>query len=318
MLNWLVVGVGDITTRRVIPAIQAEPRSNLYGIVTRDPKKAEKYGCKVYTDLAKALFDDQIDAVYVASPVALHAPQSILSLRAGKHVLCEKPMAINHAEAESMVKTAKEQNRKLGVAYYRRNYPKVTKAIQLIMEGAIGFPVMAMATFHDWLPVDGKFRSWLIDPAMAGGGPLFDVASHRIDLMNYMFGEPHGVCAHLSNVIHDLEVEDSATLIVEYATAVRGIIDVRWHSKIVRDEFRIIGTEGEINLTPLNGPELVYPGGQLMMPAHDNIHFPCIENFVEHVLDGKPMLSTGETAAKTDWVIQEALPPLDDEQDEEQ
>lgn len=307
-MNWLVIGIGDITTRRVIPAIQAEKRSTLYGVVTRDPKKAEGLGCKVWTDLGKALYDPAIDAVYVASPVALHASQTVMSLQSGKHVLCEKPMAMSLEQAQQMVDAAKLAGKALGVAYYRRTYPKVQRAIELLMQGAIGIPVMAWACFHDPLPVKPGQREWLIDPRMSGGGPLYDVGSHRIDLMNYMFGEPHGVCAHLSNVIHDIEVEDSATLIIEYMTGVRGIVDVRWHSKVNRDEFRIIGTDGEIELSPLNGPEIRYPGGVEMLPTHENIHYPCVENFVDHVLEGKPLLSSGETGMKVDWVIEEAMP----------
>ena len=108
MLSWLVIGVGDITTRRVIPAIQLEPRSSLYGLVTRDPAKAAPYNARSWTSLDEALSEPAVDAIYVATPVFLHAPQTIQSLRAGKHVLCEKPMAMNEAEAQSMVRTAAE------------------------------------------------------------------------------------------------------------------------------------------------------------------------------------------------------------------
>src|SRR5438046_5618380 len=90
-LNWLVIGIGDITTKRVIPAIEAEPRSVLYGVVSRDRAKGERYAGRVWTDLASALSDPGVDAVYVATPVFLHAPQTIGALRAGQHVLCEKP-----------------------------------------------------------------------------------------------------------------------------------------------------------------------------------------------------------------------------------
>jgi 1,5-anhydro-D-fructose reductase (1,5-anhydro-D-mannitol-forming) len=128
MLNWIVIGIGDISTRRVIPAIQTEPRSRLYGIVTRDPAKAASYDAKVWTNLDEALADPAIDAVYVATPVFFHARQTIASLRAGKHVLCEKPMAMNEAEARSMLDAAKENNRLLALAYYRRAYPKVQRA----------------------------------------------------------------------------------------------------------------------------------------------------------------------------------------------
>src|SRR5579859_605046 len=108
MLNWIVIGVGDITRKRVIPAIRSEERSELHGIVTRDPAKAEPYSKRVWTSLTDALRDVAVQAVYVASPVFLHAPQSIEALRAGKHVLCEKPMAMNEAEARSMVRAAEE------------------------------------------------------------------------------------------------------------------------------------------------------------------------------------------------------------------
>src|SRR5713101_4338330 len=106
MLNWLVIGIGNITSSRVIPAILAEERSNLYAILTRHPAKAEPYGARVFTDLETALMNADIHAVYVASPVFLHASQTISSLRAGKHVFCEKPMAMNHSEARAMLDAA--------------------------------------------------------------------------------------------------------------------------------------------------------------------------------------------------------------------
>lgn len=81
MLNWIVIGIGDISIRRVIPAIQAEPRSRLYGLVTRDPGKAAPYDVRAWTTLDEALSDSAVDAVYVATPVFLHAPQTIQSLR---------------------------------------------------------------------------------------------------------------------------------------------------------------------------------------------------------------------------------------------
>jgi len=132
MLNWIVIGIGDITKRRVIPAIQAEPRSRLYGFVTRDPAKAAPYGVKTWATLDEALADPEVQAVYVGTPVFLHAPQTIQSLRAGKHVLCEKPMAMNEAEARAMVQAAEQSGKTFGVAYYRRCYPKVQRAKQLL------------------------------------------------------------------------------------------------------------------------------------------------------------------------------------------
>lgn len=309
MLNWVVVGIGDITTKRVIPAILAEPRSRLYGVVSRDPEKGRRYTERVWSDLGEALKDPEVHAVYVATPVGLHAPQTIAALAAGKHVLCEKPVAMNYAEARRMTEAAREAGRTLGIAYYRRMYPKLQRARQLVAAGAVGRPVLAEINCHDWFTdADGR-RSWLLDPALAGGGPLYDIASHRIDVLNFLFGRPVKVAAHLANVVHQTAVEDCATLLIEYEQGTRGIVDVRWNSRVARDEFRIIGTDGEMELSPLSGPELIHPGGRESLPCHANLHFPCVENFVAAVLDGAHLYSSGESAIWTDWVTGQALTP---------
>ena len=132
MISWLVVGVGDITRKRVLPAILAESRSRLAGIVTRDPAKAEPYGVKSWSDLASALAESDATAVYIATPVFMHAEQTIEALRDGRHVLCEKPMALNYAEALAMQRASENTRRTLGIAYYRRMYPKVDRARELI------------------------------------------------------------------------------------------------------------------------------------------------------------------------------------------
>jgi predicted dehydrogenase len=303
--NWIVIGIGDITTRRVIPAIQAECRSRLYGLVTRDPAKAAPYKTRVWDDLDEALSDPAVQAVYVGTPVLLHAPQTIQSLRADKHVLCEKPMAMNEAEARTVLQAAEESGRTFGVAYYRRTYPKVQRAKQLLASRVIGKPVLAELTCHAWFDGRGS-RSWLVDPAKAGGGPLFDIASHRIDVLNFLFGQPLRATGQLSNVVHHYAVEDNATVMIEYAGGVRGIVDVRWHSKVSRDECRIRGTEGEMELSPLNGPELVYPGGRENLPPHANLHYPMVENFVDAVEGKASLLSSGASAFWTDWVTERA------------
>ena len=305
MLNWIVIGIGDIATRRVIPAIQSEPRSRLYGLVTRDPAKAVPFGVRAWANLEEALADPAVHVVYVGTPVFLHAPQTVQALRAGKHVLCEKPMAMNEAEARTILHAAEESGKVFGVAYYRRSYPKVQRAKQLLTDDAIGKPVLAELTSHAWFDGQGS-RSWLVDPAKAGGGALFDIASHRIDVLNFLFGQPLRVTAQLSNVVHHYPVEDNATVMIEYAGGVRGIVDVRWHSKVARDESRIRGTNGEMELSPLNGPDLIYPGARENLPPHINLHYPMIENFVDAVLGKASLLASGAAAFWTDWVTEKA------------
>ena len=310
-VNWLVVGIGDITRKRVIPAIEAEPRSNLNAVLTRTPQKAERYpGVRAFTQLADALGDPAIDAVYVASPVLLHAEHAIASLRAGKHVLCEKPVAMNFAEAEQMQAAGRDSGRLLGVAYFRRLFPKLMRAKELIAQGAIGKPVFVEANYHGWL--ESEERAWLRDPAVAGGGPLYDVGSHRIDACNMLFGRPDRAVGLRANALHQLEVEDSATTLIQYADGVNAVVDVRWNSRMPRDEFRVVGVEGEIVLTPLNGPglKLTTSDGRVVeesLPAHANVHYPAVENFANAVLDGSPLACPIDEAIWTDWVTEQVM-----------
>ena len=306
MLHWVLAGIGDIAKKRVMPAIQAEPRSELYGVVTRDPDKGARYAPRVWSNYDEALADPKVDAVYIATPVSLHAPQSIAALKAGKHVLCEKPVALTYDEAMAMKTASERASKVLGIAYYRRTYPKVLRAKALLAEEVIGRPVLAEISCHDWFNAEAG-REWLIDPAMSGGGPFFDIGSHRIDLLNDFFGEPLTVAAQRSNHVHGRAVEDSATVLIEYASGVRGIVDVRWHCRQGRDDFRITGTEGVMDLSPLNGPSLRYQNREESIPTHANLHYPCVENFVAHILDGSPLRASAESSIATDWVTARAM-----------
>lgn len=310
-VHWVVAGVGDIARRRVIPGILAEPRSTLYGLVTRDRTKSCEYpGTKTWTTIEEAVPDSAIDAVYISLPVAMHANAAIAALRAGKHVLCEKPMALNDAQASSMVAEAQASGRALGVAYYRRLYPKLIRAKQLIAAGAIGQPLLAEAHCHSNPPI--AERAWLFDPAMAGGGPLYDIASHRIDAMNFLFGKAERVCGMLSNAVHQMGVEDSATVVMKFPGEVHGIVDARWNSHVARDQFRVIGTDGELGLDPLNGPELRVNDQIEMLPAHQNLHYPLIANFVDAIVSNSPaaIACPAEEGRWVDWTIEQVMRSL--------
>jgi len=306
-IHWLLIGIGDIARKRVIPAMEADLRSVLTGFVTRSPSKAEAWpGIHAWPTVEAALAAyKKIDAVYIASPVVLHAQQAIAALRAGKHVLCEKPVAMNYAEAASIVEAARVSGKLFGVAYYRRLYPKLRRAKELIAAGAIGQPLFAEGIYHGWL--ESEERGWLRDPALAGGGPLYDVASHRIDAMNFLFGKPERATGLRSNALHDLKVEDSATVLIGYAGGVHAVVDARWNSRIARDEFRVIGTDGALDLTPLNGPELCGPGIAEHLSTAANVHQPAIENFVAAILDGASLACPGEEAIWTDWITEQVM-----------
>ena len=223
---------------------------------------------------------------------------------------------MNYGEAREMVDEARRRERKLGVAYYRRFYPKLLRAKDLIGAGAIGRPLLAELVHHVWLtPADVGGDTWHFNPAIAGGGPLYDVGSHRIDALNFLFGEPLRVNGLLSPPHSHGKVEHSAVVSIEYASGVRGLVDVSWRSRERRDECRILGSEGELRLTPLNGSKLEWSGcglggptgGTEELPINENPHLPCIENFVSAVQLGVEPVSSGVSASWTDWVTEGAI-----------
>src|SRR6185295_4371477 len=114
----------------------------------------------------------------------------------------------------------KAADRRFGVAFYRRLYPVVGRMRELLRQGAIGQPTLVWVTCHAWFnEQELAHRAWLFDPQMAGGGPLMDVGSHRIDLLNYVFGEPRLAGAAISRQTQatpNFKVEDNATLTIEY------------------------------------------------------------------------------------------------------
>jgi predicted dehydrogenase len=318
MVGWAVVGIGDITTKRVLPAIADEPRSKVRAIVTRNPEKnrevCEKFGAeRVCTTLEEALADPQVTAVYVATPVALHYPQTMAALAAGKHVLCEKPTALHVEQVETMIATAKAADRHFGVAFYRRLYPALGRARELMRQGAIGQPTLVWVTCHGWFNDEVvSHRAWLFDPAQSGGGPLMDVGSHRIDVLNYLFGEPRLAGVAMSRQTQrtpNFKVEDNATLTIEYTGEfgpVRAVVDVRWNSHVAGDDFRIFGTDGEMDLTPLNDGGVRWPGGQESYPPDRNFHAPLLKHFADVLEGGAKLICSGEDALWTDRIMAEA------------
>ncbi len=215
-------------------------------------------------------------------------------------------MAMNEAEARSMLQAAEQNGRTLGVAYYRRSYPKLQRAKQLLDAGAIGKPVLAELTSHGWFG-EKESEPQLADRSSKGrrrAALRHRFAPHRrAELL--VRPAPTSERALVESV-HHYAVEDNATVMIDYAGGVRGIVDVRWHSKVKRDECRIRGTDGEIEFSPLNGPDLIYPGGRENLPPHTNLHYPMIENFLDAVLGKAPLLASGASSFWTDWVIERA------------
>ena len=152
-LGWGLIGCGDIAQKRVAPAIRDLASCELIAVNRAQSELAasfaKQFGArKWYLDWKKLLRDEEIDAVYIATPVHLHAAQTIAAAEAGKHVLCEKPMAMNVRECDQMMEACRSNKVKLGIAYYRHFYPVVERIKAIIKSGEIGTSVLAQINAH--------------------------------------------------------------------------------------------------------------------------------------------------------------------------
>ena len=309
-VRYAVVGLGHIAQAAVLPAFRhARANSELAALVSGTPDKlrvlGRRYGVRrlcSYDDMDELFASGDIDAAYIALPNHMHREYTIRAARAGLHVLCEKPMAVSARDCAQMIRATERARVKLLIAY-RLHFERTNlRASQIVRSGVLG-DVRFFSSDFSMQVAKNNIRL----KRAYGGGPLYDIASHRIDLLNHFFGEPQDVRACLSNAVHSIAVEDSATVLMKYANGIHAIVDVRWNSRISRDEFRIVGTEGEIDLSPLNGPSLLWPGGCEQLPSHQNLHFPCIKNFVDAVLNNEILLSSGASAHLTDWITEKAV-----------
>ena len=200
-LGWGIVGIGSHPDLKVAPAMQVANGSELVAVCGRDQGRsdafAEAHGAKAaYTDLNDLLRDSRVDAVFVASPNSLHAPQSIQSANAGKHVLSEKPMAITVEDAVAMVRACRRKGVKLGIGFELRFHPAHLFARELVFQGAIGRIRLAQgqwargergATEH--LPRTG-LREWWEQPELVGDASvMMGMGVHVFDLMRFMLAE---------------------------------------------------------------------------------------------------------------------------------
>ena len=261
---------------------------------------ARDVGARRWHDDWRALVaDPEITAVYVATPVHLHAEQTIAAAEAGKHVLCEKPMAMTTGECDRMLAACRASGVTLGIAYYRRFFPAVIRVKEIIASGEIGQPVFAqMNAFERFDPEPGHPRAWLLQPSMAGGGPMKDFGCHRIEVLLNLFGEVRQTAALTANVVFARNVEDTAAVLLRFVDGPCASVTVTHAAHERQDTLQIFGTRGSTHIEDLNaGVVRVQTGTERTepYPPAPNVHQPLVADFVDAVLTGRQPAVTGET-----------------------
>jgi predicted dehydrogenase len=300
-----LIGCGDISRKRVAPALRDSPFCELVAVSRARAELAESFAhefgarrwCAEWQEL---LTDYEVDAIYVATPVHLHAEQTIAAAERGKHVLCEKPMALSVADCDRMITACRANDVKLGVAYYRHFYPVVRRVKELLDSGDLGVPVVAQINAFEWFdPSASEPRAWLIKKTLSGGGPMFDFGCHRIEVLLDVFGEVRDVKATLANTFFfDREVEDVATAVFRFERGTCGTLSVTHAAREPQDTFDLYCTDGSIHIPVLNEGKMqvITPDGERTEthPNAKNIHLPLIEDFASAVLENRDPVVTGE------------------------
>ena len=303
-LRWGLIGCGDISRKRVAPALRDIPACELVAVsrarVDLAGAFAKEFGAKRwYGDWRELVADGEIDAVYVATPVYLHADQTVAAAEAGKHVLCEKPMAMTPDECDRMISICKREGVTLGVAYYRRHYPAIRRIKEILASGKIGKPIIAQINaFERFNPSPGADRYWLLEKSKSGGGPMMDFGCHRLEILLNLFGKMARTSAVIGRALFDREVEDTCIASFEFEGGTQASVAVTHAAFEPQDTLDIYCAEGSIHTPSLNRGEIriVAASGEGIEshPPHANLHQPLIEDFTRAVLDGREPEASGE------------------------
>jgi len=316
-LRWGIIGCGDVAERKGGPALSMVEGSELVAVMRRDAGKAadfaERHGAKRSYVKTKDLLDDpDVNAVYVATPVHLHHRHTLEAAEAGKHVLCEKPMAMTCVECREMIAACQRNNVRLMVAYYRRTYPIVQRMKLLLEQGAVGRPLLArinLTSYYDPPRADREVQ-WRVDPDRAGGGVLFDVGSHRLDVLVYLFGGVREVAAFAASLHCSYHVEDSAVLCRKLGDSMHGVANFNWNIGSTSDELEIYGTKGKMLARPLDQGRLEIHHGTkievLELPPPEITHTGLVQSFLHAVQARRPLICSGEESMKTNAIMEAA------------
>ncbi len=302
--RWGLIGAGDIVRKRVAAALRDTPGSELFAVTRARPELAQQFAADTgadrwYATWRDLLADRDVDGVYIATPVNLHAEQTIAAAEAGKQVLCEKPMAMDAAECDRMIAACRASGVKLGIAYYRHFYPAVARIKEILASGEIGRPVVAQINaFERFDPVPDDPRYWFVKAAHAGGGPMMDFGCHRLEVLLNLFGPVRSVTGITAKIVFVREVEDTAVATACFEQGPCATVTVTHGAAEAQDTLDLFGTEGSIHIMKLNtGVMRITTAAGAREEAHPpaaNLHAPLVEDFVHAVSTGGEPSVTGE------------------------
>lgn len=320
-INWGIIGVGDVTEVKSGPAFYKTEHSSLQAVMRRNAEKAADFAQrhnvpKWYSNATDLINDPNVNAVYIATPPDSHAKYAIEAMQAGKPVYVEKPMAKSYAECLEMIKVSEETKMPLWVAYYRRTLPAFLKLKELIETDSIGKPLMANIKLYKQAEERNQTKEemhWHVFPEISGAGHFYDLASHQLDYLDFILGPVKSVSGNANNLAGLYPAEDTVSGTWKHKSGVIGmgswcfVVD----ENTKEDYIEIIGDKGKISLPCFSHGKLVLENSagkkemDFINPQH--ISQNLVQQLVNELRGIGKCVSTGVSAARTSWVLEEIV-----------
>ena len=316
VVNWGIIGCGNVTEVKSGPGFQKAEGSRLVAVMRRDREKAEDYARRhgvprVHDTAEDLIHDPEVTAVYIATPPSSHCELALQVAAAGKPCLVEKPMAMTHAECVRMNDAFRAAGVPLFVAYYRRALPRFLEVRRQLESGAIGTVTDVHVRISEPLATGEGASGWRFDPAIAGAGLFYDLASHCLDLVDFLLGPIAEASGFAVNSGGAYAVEDVTAGAFRFSRGTVGTGVWNFNANQSEDWMVFTGPRGQL-ITPVftDGDVVMRRGGleetlPLRNPPH--VHQSLIQTIVDQLRGRGRCESTGESGARASWVMDRLL-----------
>jgi predicted dehydrogenase len=319
-IRWGMIGCGDVAEIKSGPGFYKAANSTLVAVMRRNGRLAEdfarRHGVPRWHDDADAIIKaPDIDAVYVATLTNSHREYTLRCAAAGKPVYVEKPMAMDHPQCVEMVDACREARVPLWVGYYRRALPRFLAVRDLVASGAIGAVRTVVTRQFTCLPpsevLSRPTLPWRIDASLSGGGFFFEMVCHTFDILDFLFGPIESVRGFADNQARAYPPEDIVTASYRFASGVYGSGTWCFAADFDEEFNEIVGANGRLRFSTFAPVPIVVTRGDRVeeIPVGDppHVHQPMIQSIVDELNGVGRCASTGDSAVRTAWVLDQLL-----------
>jgi len=319
-LRWALIGASDIAKTRMIKAINSQPNSRVEAVFSSNADRAKAYAAenkipKAYDNLKTLLDDPQIDVVYISTTNDLHRDQALAAAAAGKHILCEKPLALSVDDARQMLKAAQAANVVLGTNHHLRNAVTHRTLRKLVKEGAIGKPLAARVFHAVYLPP--RLQGWRLSRPEAGGGVILDITVHDTDTLRFVLdSEVEDVIARSATQgLANGGIEDAVMGVMYFRDGVLAQFHDAFTVKHAPTGLEIHGTEGSLFAVNVMTQDPVgrvvlrrdSEETEIKLDPPEDLYVHSIRHFNQAVMTGTQPFATGADGLRSLAVALAAL-----------